>query len=146
MKGEINMFADTITYTDYNGVERTETFHFNLNEAELTEMRLMTPGGMDKHIEKIVAAKNEPELFKLFKEFMLKAYGVKSDDGKRFRKSKELSEEFTQTEAYNKILLRLCSDADYASNFVNKTLPNSAKMTDSKSPLTLAGETTNANN
>ena len=32
------MLKKTITYTDYNGVRRTEDFWFNLSKAEIMEM------------------------------------------------------------------------------------------------------------
>ena len=31
------MIKKTVTYTDYNGVERTESFYFNLSKAEVME-------------------------------------------------------------------------------------------------------------
>lgn len=138
------MFKDTVTYTDYNGTERTETCYFNLNEAELTEWNLTTPGGVEQLIQRIVAEKNEPELFKLFKYFLLRAYGVKTDDGKRFKKSEEISEAFSQTEVYNAILMKLCHDDKYAAEFINKTMPN--HNTSKKPKLAIAGDGSSADN
>lgn len=117
------MLKKTIEYTDYNGVERKEDFYFNLTEAELTEMELSTAGGMGKMIEKIIAAQDNPSLIKLFKDLIAKAYGVKSDDGKRFMKNPEIVEEFMQTEAYSKLFMELAMDDKAASDFVNGILP-----------------------
>ena len=38
------MFKKTITYEDYNGVKRTEDFHFHFSKAEIIEMQLSTAG------------------------------------------------------------------------------------------------------
>lgn len=117
------MLKKTITYTDYNGFERTETYHFNLSEAEIMEMELSTAGGFAEMIQKIVDAKDTPALIKTFKELILKAYGEKSPDGKYFNKSKELSEAFSHTEAYSKLFMELATDANSAAQFVNGIVP-----------------------
>ena len=117
------MFKKTFTYTDYNGVERTEDHYFNLSKAELMEMELSTTGGLAEMINKIVAAQDAPAIVKIFKELVLKAYGQKSADGRRFIKSQELSDEFAQTEAYSQLFMELATDADAASKFVNGIVP-----------------------
>lgn len=118
------MLKKIITYTDYNGVERTEPFYFNLSKAELMEMELGVTGGMTEMLNKIIAAKDAPSLMKTFKEMIMKAYGVKSDDGKRIIKSEELSIAFTQTEAYSVLFMELITDDKAAADFVNGIIPN----------------------
>ena len=117
------MLKKTIKYTDYNGETREEDFYFNLSKAEVTEMELSKEGGMSEYIKKISAAQNAPELIKLFKEIITKAYGEKSLDGKRFIKNKELTEAFTQTEAYSELFVELASNADEAVKFINGIMP-----------------------
>lgn len=117
------MLKKTITYTDYNQVERTEDFYFNLSKAEIMEMEMGTSGGLAEMIEKIVAAKDAPAIIKVFKDLILKAYGEKSPDGKRFIKSEELSAAFAQTEAYSQLFMELATDADAASKFINGIIP-----------------------
>ena len=128
------MIKKTITYKDYNQVERTEDFYFNLSKAEVMEMEMSTAGGMAETIQKIVDAKDAPAIIRVFKDLVLKSYGVKSDDGRRFIKSKELSDEFSQTEAYSQIFMELATDADEAAKFVNGIIPadlsQKAVMTD----------------
>ena len=118
------MLKKIITYTDYNCVERTEPFYFNLSKAELMEMELGVTGGMTEMLNKIIAAKDAPSLMKTFKEMIMKAYGVKSDDGKRLIKSEELSIAFTQTEAYSVLFMELITDDKAAADFVNGIIPN----------------------
>ena len=118
------MLKKIITYTDYNGVERTEPFYFNLSKAELMEMELGVTGGMTEMLDKIIAAKDAPSLMKTFKEVIMKSYGIKSDDGKRLVKSEEISTAFTQTEAYSVLFMELITDDKAAADFVNGIIPN----------------------
>ncbi|MCM1224003.1 MAG: hypothetical protein NC548_57080 [Lachnospiraceae bacterium] len=118
------MLKKTITYTDYNGVERTEDHYFNLSKAESMEMEMSTSGGLSEMIRKIVAAQDMPAIIKIFKEIILKAYGQKSPDGRQFIKSPELSKAFSETEAYSQLFMELATDADAAAKFVNGIVPN----------------------
>lgn len=117
------MLKKTITYTDYDGNERTEDFYFNLSKAELTEMELTTEGGLQTVLKNIVEARDIPRITAMFKKLLLMSYGQKSADGKRFIKSQQLSEEFTQTEAYSNLFLELLSDEDAAAAFVRGIVP-----------------------
>lgn len=117
------MLKKKITYVDYNGVERTEEFLFNLTQAEVTEMELSTPGGLVETINKIVESKDGKEIISLFKEIILKSYGEKSPDGRRFVKSKELSDAFSQTEAYSILFMELATNAELSAAFVNAIVP-----------------------
>jgi len=112
-----------MTYTDYNGVSRTEDFYFNLSKAELAEMELTQDGGLENYLNRIVNSRDTAAIVAVFKELLLKAYGVKSDDGKRFIKSKEISEAFSQTEAYSDLFINLATDSDAATAFVNGIVP-----------------------
>ena len=117
------MIKETITYTDYNGVERKEDFDFNLTKAEIMEMEMSTKGGLAEMIQRIVAAQDQPAIIKIFKDLIIKAYGVKSADGKRFIKNDEVVEEFVQTEAFSQMFMKLATDPDAAAKFVNGIVP-----------------------
>lgn len=117
------MLKKTITYTDYDGLERTEEFRFNLTKAELMDMELTTAGTFSETMKRIIAEKDIVRIAKLFKELLLKSYGVKSDDGKRFVKSQELSEAFSQTEAYSDLYIELLSDPEEAAKFFAEVAP-----------------------
>ena len=124
------MLKKTITYIDFDGNERTEDFYFNLSKAEIMEMELSMPGGMAQMLNKIVAAQDGEKIIKIFKEIILKAYGEKSPDGKRFIKSEELSTAFSQTEAFSQLFVELATNADAAAKFVNGIIPaNTPKIT-----------------
>ena len=121
------MLKQTITYTDYNGTERTEDFYFNLSKAEITEMNLSMEGGMRAYIEKIVAAKSQLALVTLFKEIVMKAYGKKSADGRLFMKNDAIRAEFEAHPAYSMIYMDLVTDEAKASAFVNGIMPADAQ-------------------
>lgn len=117
------MLKKTITYNDYNGTERTEDFYFNLSQAEVMEMEMSTTGGLAEMIKNVVAKQDAPSIIKIFKDLILKAYGEKSADGKRFVKSEEISTAFSQTEAYSILFTELATDDKAAANFVNGIVP-----------------------
>ena len=119
------MVVEKIKYTDFNGLEREEEFMFNLTEAEITEMELTTDGGLSDSIKKIIAAQDTPQIIKVFKMLLLKSYGEKSADGRRFVKSEELSEEFSQTNAYSQSFMKLATDDKAAVAFINSIMPDS---------------------
>ena len=119
------MVVEKIKYTDFNGLEREEEFMFNLTEAEITEMELTTDGGLSDSIKKIIAAQDTPQIIKVFKMLLLKSYGEKSADGRRFVKSDKLSEEFAQTNAYSQRFMKLATDDKAAVAFINGIMPDS---------------------
>lgn len=117
------MLKKTMTYENYNGVKITEDFYFNLTKAELMELELCKSGGMAAAIKKIVNTSDTPELVKVFKELILKSYGEKSDDGRRFVKNAEITEAFSQTEAYSDLFMELATNSDSAIEFINGITP-----------------------
>lgn len=133
------MLKKTITYTDYNDVERTEDFYFNLSKAEITDMELGTTGGLSEKLKKIVETKDQPQIIRMFKEIILASYGVKSDDGRRFIKSPELATEFSQTEAYSELYMELATDAQKAADFINGIVPKEGRIDAEKQKAIIEG-------
>lgn len=119
------MHKETITYIDYNGTERTEDHYFNITKTELSELESGREGGLAEYFTKIVNANSLPDLMSAFKNIMLKAYGLKSDDGRRFEKSPEISKAFTESPAYDILFQRLffSGDVNAASDFMNMIIP-----------------------
>ena len=118
------MLKKTITYTDYNGTTRKEDFYFNLTQAEVTELEVSVEGGLVEQINRIVAAQNGKVIIETFKDIILRAYGEKSPDGRRFIKNQEVRDAFAQTEAYSNLFMELATDAKAASEFVNGIVPH----------------------
>ena len=121
------MYKRTLTFKDFNGNERTEDYYFHFSKAELLEMEMGKTGGLENYVNKIVKTQDTPELMKVFKELLLKSYGEKSLDGRRFVKSPELSEAFSQTEAYSMLFMELATDDEKAAEFVNNVIPSDLK-------------------
>lgn len=132
------MLTKTITYTDYNGTERTEKFYFNLNQVEMLDLELSAPEGMSSVIEKMTENNDVGGIVGLVKQFVAKSYGVKSDDGKRFIKNEGVLEEFMQSEAYPVLLMELVTDVEKSTAFFNGLVNADTKaMAANKPPMTI---------
>lgn len=123
------MFKKTITFTDFNGNVRTEDYYFNLTKAELMEMQLSQGGGFTGYIQKIVDTNDTAKMIELFKNLILKSYGIKSEDGLRFIKNDKIREEFSQTEAYSELFMSFATDDVAAAEFINNVIPSDQKLT-----------------
>lgn len=120
------MYKKTITYTDFDDIERTEEHYFNLSKAELTEMNFSAEGGLEKMIREIINTRDMKRLIELFKRFILMSYGEKSLDGRRFVKivdGHKLADDFSQTGAYDALFMELANDEKAAIEFILGILP-----------------------
>lgn len=126
------MLKKTITYKDFDNRERTEDFYFNLTKAELMELELSREGGLQKQIDKIIASQSVPQIVEIFKTLVLKAYGEKSEDGRRFMKTPEITQAFKETQAYSDIFMELSTDDKAAAAFVQGILPDEYALTDAE--------------
>ncbi len=127
------MLKKTMTYTDYDGNERTEDFYFNLSKAELIEMQVSETGGLDKLIKKIMDTKDYGKLIALFKKLIKLSYGEKSLDGRTFEKSESIFRSFEQTTAYSDLFMELATNVDSAIDFLTAIVPSDlAKELDKK--------------
>lgn len=113
-----------IKYVDYNGDEQEEDFYFNLNKAEIMEMDLNANGAYSEYLQRIVDQRDGKKIAEEFKKLILKSYGEKSPDGRRFVKSEEKSNEFMQTEAYSELYIQLATEPGAAEKFITGVLPN----------------------
>lgn len=130
------MIAKNVTYVDFNDVERTETFYFNMTEAEISAWEMSVEGGMSKKIEAITAAKDVKELAQLFADVLDRSYGRKSPDGRRFDKNPEILADFKATKAYSDIYMSLATDAEKATEFLNALIPKNRRA--AAAPVTTA--------
>lgn len=117
------MLKRDITYTDWDGNEQTETFHFHLSKAELIEMEMSHQGGMEQYLQRIIRDKKGAEIMAAFKLILLSSVGKKSDDGRRFLKTEEIQQDFASSPAYDVIFSELCTKADAAAQFINGVIP-----------------------
>ena len=118
------MFKKTITYTDFNDKERTEDFWFHLTEAEVIEwLTTNTDATLDEVLDHMRRKSDVAGLLNSTKDLIYRAYGEKSVDGRRFIKTPEVKAAFMETNAYSKLFMELCTDADAAANFLNAIFP-----------------------
>jgi hypothetical protein len=118
------LIKETITFKDFTGEEHTEDFHFHLTEADVMELELSAEGNsLSAWMQKIVKSEKGAAIIATFKKIIDVSYGVKSDDGRRFTKSPEILEEFKSSNAYSKLFMKLATDANAASVFVNGIMP-----------------------
>lgn len=128
------MLKLTRTYEDYNGATRTEDFYFNLTQAEVTEMEVSVDGGLVEMIKRVTAAQDGKQIISIFKDVILRAYGEKSPDGKRFIKTQEIRDAFAQTQAYSDLFMELATDAEAAARFINGIIPAPKAATPETAP------------
>lgn len=126
------MHKEIITYNDLNGVQRTEDFYFDLSKPEIVKMQASAKGGYDVQLRSIAASLDGAKIMDFFENFIAKSYGVKSEDGRRFMKSEEISRSFMETPAYEVLFEKLVTDDKYAADFVN------AVMRSKGSPVSVA--------
>lgn len=117
------MLKRDITYTDFNDQERTETFYFNLSKVELVKLEVEFKEGFAAMMQRIIEEKDHKELVSKFQRIILMAYGKKSEDGKRFEKSPEISAEFEHHAAYDALFMELASDDGAGAEFMLGILP-----------------------
>lgn len=117
------MLTKKITYEDFDGNKVTEECQFHLTKSELMKMELSEAGGMYASLEKIVKENDTPKLVAYFDNFIKASYGKKSEDGKRFIKTKEATEEFIQGLAYDELVVELLSNPDEAVAFFQGIIP-----------------------
>lgn len=119
------MIKQTITYKDWNGVERTEDFYFNLSESEIVEFAATAEGDLGEELKQMVDSKDGAKIMETFKNLLARSYGEKSPDGKRFMKgeNQQLFKAFSETEAYNKLFMRMVTEPEFAATFIQGVIP-----------------------
>jgi len=119
------MIKKTVTYKDFDGNERTEDFYFHLTEQELTEWELSVDGGLSGVLTRIINSKDNKKIIEIFKDLLIRSYGVKTPDGRGFVKNEEVLNDFKYTQAFSDIYMELATDDKAASDFVNGIIPES---------------------
>lgn len=117
------MLKHTMTYTDFNGEEQTDTFYFNLTKLECLELDLGVKGGLEGYLTNLVDTKDFDSLIREFKKIILASIGQKSPDGKRFIKNDAIRDEFAQSNAFVDLFMRMVTDTQFVVDFVNQVVP-----------------------
>lgn len=117
------MIKETIKYIDYNGNKREEDFYFNLSKADLLEMEIGEKEPLETILDKIIKEQDKSKIVEYFLKIVKKSYGVKSEDGKHFRKSEEIWNDFKDTEAYSEFISKITQNETNITNFINGIIP-----------------------
>ena len=112
------MIHQEIAFKDFDGQDVVEKHYFNINEVEILELQV---NNIEELIKRIIETNDQAALFNEFRKFILLAYGIR--EGTSFIKSEELSQRFSMSLAYNALVLKLATDADFAADFFIGTLP-----------------------
>ena len=129
------MLKRRIKYTDFDDNEREEDFYFHLTKAEILELQMGEMGGLKKTLEKIIQEQDMPKIVEYFKGIVMKAYGKKSMDGRRFDKSEAITADFTSTEAYSILFMERATDAVASAAFINGIVPSNLSEQPNKGPV-----------
>ena len=123
------MLKKRIKYEDYNGEIREEDFYFNLNASELIELE-WNPSGkkISETIDELSRSTDNQRIIEIFKDLLLRSYGEKSSDGRRFIKSDEIRKEFEQSKAFEELYMELFTNANKAAEFVQGIIPDTDKI------------------
>ena len=117
------MLKRPITYTDFDGNELTEDFYFNLSTSDLLRLDETDDGGLKESIERIIKADDKGAMMLELERIILSAYGERSEDGKRFKKSKELSDDFRTHAAYDVLFFEIITDENKMTEFITQVIP-----------------------
>lgn len=140
------MLKKDITYTytnlDDEEVTETETFYFNIAKNEIIDLEVEFDG-FDGMVQKMMKEKDNQKMYDLFKRLILMSYGVRADDGKRFEKSEELSRKFSQTAAYDALIVEFFTSESVVADFIIGIMPKDmVKKAEKEIAEVLSGQTT----
>lgn len=121
------MYKKNITYTDFNGDERTDAFYFNLSDAEILELQVSYGGDMSRIMSNMLEKRDAKGLLGIITDLIKTSYGEKSNDGKRFMKNPEITDSFVTTDAYSKLVLELLNDEKEFEKFMTNVIPSAKR-------------------
>lgn len=121
------MFKQTISYVDFNGNTKMEDFYFHLSLPEVARIEAELGRSMKDHVKDLTDNQNPKDLIDFLERIVLGAYGRKSADGKSFKKSQELREEFEYSQAYAELFEMLLTDPQLAAKFGEAVTDNGKK-------------------
>ena len=139
------MYEIKKTYNDWDGNQRTETLRFNLTQTELTELEANTPGGLNNYMRDIAEKADGAKIMQFVKDFIAASYGEKDTDGRRFRKSPEITRSFEETCLYDDLFSELVLNTDKLIDFINGVCPDEAKIQERLDAANIPAEVLNQN-
>ena len=126
------MIKKTIKCKDFDGNSYKEELYFHLSKGELIDMAVEEDGDLLDRIMKIAREDDPIKIIPIMKNIILRAYGVKSSDGKIFIKDEETTKNFKYSQAFSELYTELSTDSQKAAEFINGIMPEFDKETQKK--------------
>lgn len=117
------MLKKDITFTNFDGEEKTMSYLFHLSKVELVRLEMEYDNGLEQEINDMVEKKDGRKILHFFERIIGMAYGEKSEDGNSFLKTDEITQSFMMSAAYEQLFEELVGDPEAAAAFVNGIVP-----------------------
>ena len=113
------MLKKHVKYQGFDGEIIEEDLYFNLTRMDAIELSaLYESKDLAPYIDEIVKNEDIASLYRVLKDIVLLAYGVKSEDGKRFIKNEVVKKEFEESLAFAQLIEDLHETDSALSEFV----------------------------
>lgn len=120
------MIEKRIKFFDLNNKPVERTYYFHYSKAELVEMMLEHGNGEQdflQYLQSVLASGDRRKIIKTFKDLLVGAVGVKSEDNLRFVKNQAIQDEFAQSDAYVELFMELFEEARMT-EFIEGMMPS----------------------
>lgn len=117
------MLAREFTYEDFDGKTVTETWHFHISKADILMFDADYPEGLAGVLTAMGKTQNKKDILEMFQKIIRLAVGKRSEDGRRFIKTDDISDEFFQTPAWDQLLMELLEGKMDGAEFIRGIMP-----------------------
>ena len=113
------MLKKHVKYQGFDGEIIEEDLYFNLTRMDAIELSARYESkDLAAYMDEIVKNKDIVSLYRVLKDIVLLAYGVKSEDGKRFIKNETVKTDFEESLAFAQLIEDLHETESALSEFV----------------------------
>lgn len=126
------MFKIHQKYTDFDGNEREEDLYFNFTEPQLRDFLDKEPSFSEENLANLMAAKDKTDdpkvrlqMLEAIQKLIVAAYGERVNDGKVFKKNKEITENFECSAAFAQLMddIMYKGDVKTVESFITNIFP-----------------------
>jgi len=119
------VFKHTVTYNDFNGKEHTEDLYFHIMAPEFADLEFNPEfgGSLSDYVRDAMKSGEGAKVYTFFKMMIVNSYGRRSEDGARFVKKADFTEDFLNSNAYEEFFMWLVSNSKNAEVFWNGIMP-----------------------
>lgn len=125
------MFKHTVTYVDFNNNPHVEDLYFHMLVPEFADLEFnpMFETSLSDWIKSNMSAGEGRKVHTVFKLLVANSYGRRSEDGSRFNKNAQWTEDFLNSPAWEQFFLWLTDseDGSHGQAFFNGIVPESLR-------------------